>query len=119
MHIRNDCTRLWRVDIDPPQYLGNIGVGRILWRGANERVILYTHQADMAEFLNAFPAGASLAINHAQCGDPLDFEAGKVWARFENCTVRNKWIHKPVILRSDDAMAIELFVELNCKITMG
>lgn len=110
----NKNTRLFRTDETQLEFL-RVGVWRVLWRGKNERVILCGHLPD-AKWLDTFPEGCTLEIQYGECGDPMKYVKDRTIMRFCDCTVRNKWIHKPVIMSIDEYSTIDLFVEVNCTI---
>ena len=111
---------LFRIDNDgQPIYQFNLGIFRIMWFGQDcQRVILRGLLPQNWDLFKNEDGPIFDLMCMPALGAPDIYDDGELVARFSNCTVRRKWINRPIALRPDETDHIWGYMELDCDITL-
>ena len=113
----NSQNRLFRVDGDKPEFQDGVDVWRIMWNGGDQRVIIRGF-VDGYEWAENFPEDCDLELVRcaSDCKDASNYDDGKPFYRFYDCQINRKWLPHATASTPDEAMRLDIWVELICDI---
>lgn len=109
-------TRLFRALEEEAEFLPNVSVWRIMWRGGDQRVILRERIRGEPIFLQDFPEGCTLDLLAGRCSDIADRHQGMWLYRFAFCKVNRSWIPQVGALSSLEKASLIYWLEIDCEV---